>query len=98
MSSDCGIYLPKYNVCTIDHCRDVAANKRKVIYSKDVKHISIPQFEGLSIENMLEFALDYPDVYRALPNEQREIKKLHREYVANVIFTLVGAPFTRWID
>jgi len=42
---------------------------------------------------MLEFALQYPDVYRVLPIEEREIKKLHRGYVANVIFTVVGAPF-----
>ena len=53
----------------------------------------MPQFEGLSIEKMLEWALQYPDVYRVLPDEEREIMKLHRQYVANVIYTVTGAPF-----
>jgi len=47
---------------------------------------------------MLEFALSYPDVYKVLPSEYREILKLHRQYIANVIFTVVGKPFQDWIN
>ena len=53
----------------------------------------MPQFKGLGIEAMLDFAKDYPEVYYALPSERRELDKLHRGYVANVIYTLVGKPF-----
>jgi len=42
LSSDCGIYLPAFNVCTIDHCREVAGNKRRILYSKNINHINIP--------------------------------------------------------
>ena len=46
---------------------------------------------------MLLFASDYPNVMRALPIEA-EIKKLSRQYLANVIYTLVGEKFQYWVD
>ena len=81
----------------MDHLREVAANKRRIIYAKDVCHISVPQFEGLSIDNMLDFARAYPQVYMVLPSIEREIKKCHREFIANIIYTIVGQPFKDWV-
>ena len=69
-----------------------------ILYSKDINHISVPQYETLKMEAMLEFAKSFPKVYLALPSEEREIQKLHRQYVANLIYTIVGAPFKKWID
>ena len=37
-------------------------------------------------------------VMMALPIEQREIEKLPRAYIANVIYTVVGQPFKEWVD
>ena len=56
VASDCGAYLPDYESVTIWHLRDLAAGKRKIIKCTDVKTIHVPQFEGLKIETMLEFA------------------------------------------
>ena len=47
---------------------------------------------------MLEFARKYPKVWKAFPTEESEIDALHRGYVANVIYTIVGENFTDWID
>ena len=47
---------------------------------------------------MLEFAKDYPEVFHILPDEQGEIENLHRQYIANVIYTIAGDHFTKWID
>ena len=33
----------------------------------------------------------------ALPID-KEIKKLSRQYLANVIFTIIGKPFSDWVD
>ena len=30
--------------------------------------------------------------------EPREVLKLHRNYVSNVIYTLVGTPFQAWVE
>ena len=70
--------MDTYQVCTIWHLKELASGERKLILAKDAKHINIPQFEGLKVEAMLEFAMHFPDVMRALPSEAREREKLHR--------------------
>ena len=47
---------------------------------------------------MPQWAEQYPDVHRTLPSEPRELEKLHRQYVANVIFTIAGDAFQKWIS
>ena len=82
---------------TIFHMRDLVSGVKRMIKSKDVKHFAVPQYKGLSIVNMLEFCNDYPDVIQSLPVES-EIQKLSRQYLANVIYTLVGEPFKTWVE
>ena len=97
VASDCGAYLPDYESVTIWHLRDLASGERTIIKAIDAKHIHVPQFEGLKIETMLDFAKDYAQVAKALPACTREIYKLPRQYIANVINTLVGEPFETWV-
>ena len=73
--------------------RDIAAGKRFRILQTEVKQITVPFFKGLKIELMLEFARNYPQVINTLPMVEREIDRLPRDYVANIIFTIVGEPF-----
>lgn len=87
VSGECECYLPDYELVTIWHLRDLASGKRTRINCDKVKHITIPQFEGLNQEDMVNFARKYPKAMRALPELQREIEKLPRPYVANVIYT-----------
>ena len=47
---------------------------------------------------MLEWANNYPEVYAALPEKQSEIENLHRGYIANIIYTLVGENFKLWAE
>ena len=47
---------------------------------------------------MLEFAGAYRKVAETLPVEPREVEKLPRGYIANIINTLVGDPFQRWVE
>ena len=60
----------------------------------------LPYFEGLSIEEMLEFASNYNNgvSMNALPEPMKEVLKLPRAYIANVIHTMVGKPFSDWVD
>ena len=77
---------------------DLAAGRKVRIYEKDVKIINIPYFEGLKIEAMLEYAEQFPNVMQALPAVAREREKLPRAYLGNVIYTIVGDPFKKWVD
>ena len=47
---------------------------------------------------MLEFADMYPAVQTCLPSVKKEISALPRQYIANVIFTVVGNPFSSWVS
>ena len=62
-----------------------------------MKVISIPQYEGLKVECLLGFANIYPRVLEYLPIE-KEVKKLTRSYIGNVIYTIVGEPFRDWVQ
>ena len=50
------------------------------------------------MDNMLWHSRKFPCVGKALPIEPREVEKLPRAYVANVIFTVVGDKFKQWVE
>ena len=56
LTSEARIYLPSYETVTIFHLRDLVAGRRRMIMQADVKVISVPFFDGLSIEKMLQWA------------------------------------------
>ena len=98
LSFDCGAYLPSYQTVTIFHLRDLACGDRKIIKASAVKTLMVPHFEGLSVDTMLYHAKNFAAVGKALPKEPREVEKLPRAYLANVIYTIVGDPFKLWVD
>ena len=56
--------------------------------------ISVPFFDGLSIETMLEWAAARPEnIMEVFPLVKREVNKLPRAYIANCIYTLSAAAF-----
>jgi len=78
LATEANVYLPPMDNVTIWHLRDLAMGERKRIDAKDVKHIAIPQFEGLSIKYMLEWAQKVPAVMKALPPTSKEVEKFPR--------------------
>ena len=99
LTSEAAIYLPPYESVTVFHMRDICGGKRKMIKQANVKVISVPFFDGLSIEHMLNWAKTRPEgVMEALPVVKREVDKLPRAYIANCIYTLTGDAFKTWIN
>ena len=37
------------------------------------------------------------DALQALPEPKKEVDKLPREYLANVVYTILGNPFQQWV-
>ena len=97
LSSEVRAYLPSYETVTIWHLRDLAMGSKTIIPCDDVKVIDVPQFEGLSIQDIFAFAQHDRDVERALP-PGKEIQKLSRAYLANVIYTIMGQNFQNWVN
>ena len=60
--------------------------------------MGVPLYEGLSTADILTWGFDQPLVAEALPSEPREVEKLLRQYVINVVYTLVGDPFRLWVE
>ena len=58
--------------------------------------IYVPQYESLSLEKILEFGLTFPAIVNALP-VLREIHKMPRAYVCNIIHTLIADEFQEWV-
>ena len=98
LASEVGAFLDSYTSMTVWHLRDIMSGKRRLVKSKEVKHIHVPMFEGLTTSDLLLFAKRYPEVYQALPSMESEIEMLHRQFVANLIYTLVGDPFSEWVN
>jgi hypothetical protein len=69
---------------------------KRIIKCDAVKVIDVPQFEGLSIREIFAFAANSVLVQNVLP-PSKEIPKLSRGYLSNVIYTIMGEPFQAWV-
>ena len=98
VSHECGVFVPDYANVSIYHLGDLAAGRRKRIKEETVRQKRVPHFEKLTIETMLEYAKEKPELMEYLPIVERERVKLPREYLANLIYTVVGQPFKQWVD
>ena len=52
----------------------------------------VPQYENLSIERILATARKNPRISDYLP-EDRDMHKVPRQWLINVAYTVLGAPF-----
>ena len=73
--------------------RDIAQGTKKHVKADKVKTILVPHFEGLTFDTMLSNAKKHPGFINYLPSEEKEINKLPRTYLANLIYTIVGDRF-----
>ena len=54
-----GAYLPAYDNVTVWHMRDLASGKRRWLIAKEIKHLNVPQYDGLKLEAFFEWAVNY---------------------------------------
>ena len=65
--------LPPYEDVTLPHFKYVMANKKAQIHENDANRYRVPHYEGLSVEDILKFAKDYPSVADVWPQVSREV-------------------------
>ena len=97
ISYECRLYVPSIETVTIMHLKDIMTNKKISISLDNVRPINVPYYKGLSIEKILAFAGKYISVQNAFPNI-KETLKFERSYICNVIHTLIGEDFQKWVD
>ena len=54
--------------------------------------IDLPHYDGLTTENLLSIRGDHPELNDYFP-EERDLPKIPRAWLANVIYTIVGDRF-----
>jgi len=57
---------------------------------------AVPQIEGLTVEDMLEFARTKQSALRCLPDE-RDWDHMDRKWLSDILFTVEKAAFDRMI-
>ena len=75
---------------------DLASGAKKRVLGKDVRHIAIPQYEGLTIEKIAEFVAPYHTIHHYLPDE-KEIPKVPKQWLANVCNSVLKDVFKQWV-
>ena len=58
--------------------------------------LNVPQYQGLSIEAILDKGKEDERVARYLPDE-RDLARLPRSFIVNVTYTLMGDRFSFWV-
>ena len=68
------------------------------IKAKEVRHVSVPAYENLTIMKIAAFA-DSVDrnIFDYMPDQQ-EIKKVSKEWICNVCATVLKNKFTDWLS
>ena len=77
LASEVKAYLPSIDCVTIYFLKDIASGDKKFIKSDFCKHLTVPHFEGLTVDDFLEYTEKYPQIERYLP-PPKEIAKLPR--------------------
>ena len=55
LASEVRAYLPPIHTCPVWHLRELCSNQRTLLRCDDVRVIMIPLFEGLYVEDLLQF-------------------------------------------
>ena len=108
LTIDVGAVLPPHDCVNIYFLKDLVMGRKKckyllqqltdivVIKEVDAKQINVPYYEGLTIEKLLEARNHFPRLVDYLPDE-RDISRLPRQWIVNLIYTLVGDNFKKWV-
>lgn len=67
------------------------------IKGKDVRHITVPQYEGLALKDISIFLNDGRQyVFDYMPDHQ-EIHRVSKDWICNVCATILEGEFSGWV-
>ena len=76
--------------------KDLISGKKKRIKGKHVMHITIPHYDGLFLDDIASYVQKHPEPMYYLP-DGKEYKKLPKQWIANVCYTVLKEPFAEWV-
>ena len=81
---------------TIYFLKDLMSGTKTPIYGPDVRHVTIPQYEGLGIQDIANFVNTRANVLPFLP-DGKELSKTPKQWIGNVCASVLKNVFTDWI-
>jgi len=69
---------------------------KKYVKCDGIKHIYIPQYESLSIREILVKWSQKENLKLFLPVE-KELTSLNKQFIANVAYSVIGDEFQQWV-
>ena len=66
------------------------------ITDDELRNITVPHYETLTVKKMLAYAFQTPGVRDYFP-EDKEIEKLPREWICNILHSVLGRSFKNWV-
>ena len=97
LSREGKIYLPPKQEATQVFLRDLMMGKKKYITCEEVKCIKVPQYNGLTVKNIHDFAQRNFHVERFLP-EYDYLKEPNREWLCNLVNSIIPEKFQKFIE
>ena len=64
--------------------------------SDDIRHLHVPFYEGLSIDEFLKEASKYEKVRDYMP-EGPDLSRMNRQWIYNIVYTIVGQPIQDYV-
>ena len=74
---------------TIYFLKDILARKKLYLNNDAVKTLTVPQYRNLSVEKILTFISDIPQVENYLPDDP-DLEKVPKQWIVNVCAAVVG--------
>ena len=81
---------------TIYFLKDILNQKKRHLLNDQIQHFHVPQYKSLSIEKILEFIANDPDIEAFLPDDQ-DLPKTPKQWIVNVCSAVVNEPFKTWV-
>lgn len=94
---ECKVLVPSIETVTMAHLSDIISGRKMSVQLEQLRPINVPYYKGLTIEAILQWGSQFPQVVDALP-VPKECLKLERSFICNLIHTIVGPPFAKWVD
>lgn len=66
------------------------------IKADNIKVLSVPHYEGLNVDGFISHLDKVPQVKDYFPDKMDELKRLPRQFIINVMYTICGSPFSNW--
>ena len=76
--------------------KDLISGAKKFLKCDQIRHLYVPQYETLKLEEIYKFMDTKPSCKHYFPIE-KEMRKLPKQWIVNVLFSVQNQAFGDWV-